>query len=423
MTLGRISSAIFKQNLSGQDLLAKFTAIEVCANKLATQANIDSFRRQKLLLNSATDMTKMIVSSTRRQDRGFNTVILNQQGLSEAVYSQDKSIKLVQQTLNQCLSFLMASPAPAFASKPCMDYLETANTVEGDGNPRSLSPSSDIALTRERDRRQLASFLDQISLDPKGDVSLEDVSGQLGLIYALSLTSQDRAVALLTSPRLQTWVTSTFSCALLINGQMFSSEHETRRSPLSYFCAKFVDSILTRPPPDQSENNNPVFVVRWFCGQHTDVREDFDAHPAGMVSNMLSQLVHQVRVKLPQVTLKNLTLPGGDLQFLDICHLFVQLAKALPTGTILFCIIDGISYYEDYDRRDECMKVLSMLTDLTRDIVDGPLIKLLVTAPLRAHHVQNLFEAGEVTDMDQHYPPNGGFHALQWDLGVGSVIG
>ena len=66
-----------------------------------------------------------------------------------------------------------------------------------------------------------------------------------------------------------------------------------------------------------------------------------------------------------------------------------------------------------------------MLADLTRqsqDIADGPLIKLLVTAPIRSHHVQDLFAAEEVMDRDQYYPPNGGFHALQWDLGVGGVL-
>ena len=86
--------------------------------------------------------------------------------------------------------------------------------------------------------------------------------------------------------------------------------------------------------------------------------------------------------------------------------------------TILFCIIDGISYYEDAECQIDCTEVLSMLTNLTRRAANGPLIKLLITAPLRSHYVHELFEGRELLNMDEHYPSNGGFSALQWDVGV-----
>ena len=72
------------------------------------------------------------------------------------------------------------------------------------------------------------------------------------------------------------------------------------------------------------------------------------------------------------------------------------------------------------------MEVLSTMTNLARG---GPgnnnnecLIKLLVTAPLRSHHVQDLFADTERLDLDEYIEPNGGFTAAQWDMGIGGVM-
>ena len=72
------------------------------------------------------------------------------------------------------------------------------------------------------------------------------------------------------------------------------------------------------------------------------------------------------------------------------------------------------------------MEVLSTMTELARR---GPendnnecLIKLLVTAPLRSHHVQGLFADTETLDLDEYIEPNGGFTAAQWDMGIGRMM-
>ena len=156
------------------------------------------------------------------------------------------------------------------------------------------------------------------------------------------------------------------------------------------------------------------------------MRVDPDAHPPGLLNNLLSQILHQFFENSLEATIEDLVSPNPEPQLSDFCHVFVQLVNALPTGTILFCVIDGISYYEDADRRDECMDVLTMLVDLTaqsQDLTDGPLIKLLITAPLRSHYVQRLFEDEAIMNMDEKYAPNGGFTAMQWDFGVGSLLG
>ena len=408
MALGRISSRIFKQNLSGQDLLDKIQKIQICADQLAVQANMDFMQRQD---NGTRNLTHMVISSSRSQDRGFNTILLRQHALEEMIQSQ-------AQTLNRCLAFLKSPPVRPAIATPSREYLEAGESKEESSNQQRLPPSPGMVLGRAENREQLLVLLNKLGNDEDDDVRTRDVSAQLNLIYRLSLPSQDRAVALILSSPLQRWLTETSSRALLINGQMFSSEHEARQSPLSYFCAKFIDGVLSK---NQQDISNPVFAVCWFCGQHTDVRADVDAHPPGLLSNLLSQLIHQLLQSPLLTTLQDLALSDQHAQLSDLCFLFTHLVRSLPKGTVLFCIIDGISYYEDADRRDECMEVFSMLTSLTRQSrteSDRCLLKLLVTAPLRSHHVQSLFEADEVMNMDEHYPPNGGFSALQWDLSV-----
>ena len=141
-----------------------------------------------------------------------------------------------------------------------------------------------------------------------------------------------------------------------------------------------------------------------------------------MVGQLIVQLLEHPL--LPQ--LAHLPILGNDPSLSSLCNLFTMLVQSLPRGSILFIVIDGISYYEDEARREECMEVLSTMTELVRN---GPgsrnnecLVKLLVTAPVRSHYVQYLFADTETLDLDEHIEPNGGFTAAQWDLGIGRVI-
>ena len=398
-------------------------------------------QNQNCLLDGGKDLTRLMVTSTRKQDRGFATVSLQQNTMIEIVKSQGKRIQAQENLLrgqasllNQLLNTLKATPRrisePPSGLK--YEYLEYEDSTDGYRTPRGRSPSPRAIENQERYRKRLDNLLKILNVDSgEVDTAAEDASSILRIISSLSSGSQDRAVALIKSPTMQTWLTSAVSLPLLVNGHMFSAEGETRQSPLSYFCAKLVDSIFPRNTSSQTRTDRSVFAVRWFCGQHTNMYDygpgmtDYDAHPPGMLNNMLAQLVTQILECpfLPQ--LEDLSLTRHDPQFIELCSLFNLLVRALPRGSILFVVIDGISYYEDEERREECMEVLSTLTELTRESsesANGCLVKLLVTAPLRSHYVLDLFNDTEILDLDEYIPPNGGFTALQWEMGVGGVM-
>jgi len=408
---GRLSSAIFRQNMSGKELQDKIKDIEIYTTRISTQASINSMQRQNISVQGIRDVTKMTISSARSQDRGFNTIALSQS-------DQNRRLQSVEKALNQCMNLLKASLRTAAESARSIEHLGSEIADSRQSNALSRAPSPNAALEQQQIRQQLNDLLGNLSVDQQADVVATDISIQLNLVYVLSLASQDRVVAFITSPRLQTWLTSPSSSILHVNGQMFSNEREARQSPLSYFCAKFVDSIVVHHQSSQRENGTPIIAICWFCGQHTNMRTDCDAHPQGMLNNLLAQLIHQMIGSSPHPKVTDYRLSKVDPQLSELCSLFVQLAEALPMDTILFCIIDGISYYEDAECQIDCTEVLSMLTNLTRRAANGPLIKLLITAPLRSHYVHELFEGRELLNMDEHYPSNGGFSALQWDVGV-----
>lgn len=415
--------------MSGKGLEEKIRDIRIYADRLAVQASIASMERQKGMDEEQKDIAAMVVSSRRSQDHGFNTIANRFESMAQSLnqteslrHDDRRLLESMAESLNQIFGHLKDNPTRLSSSTK---YLEPNYSAEGpqDFQNRSPSPSSMLAL--EGNRQQLDTLLSRLNVDHQADVATSDTVKQLKLIHILSLESQDRAVALISSPQIYTWLTSTTSCAFHVNGQMFSSEYEARQSPLSYVCAKFVDSVLARARHHQNSISNPVVVLRWFCGQHTNISTNYDAHPPGMLNNLLSQLVHQLLSLGIESTPAHLSPLGHDPTLSDLCGLFMELTESLPIGTILFCILDGVSYYEDAQRRTELAEVLLMLTTLKRQCYEatkGPLIKILTTAPLRSLLAPEFFDNDEVLNMDESYPPNGGFTALQWDAGIGRKI-
>ncbi|KAL8857163.1 MAG: hypothetical protein Q9178_006218 [Gyalolechia marmorata] len=411
----RMGSALFKQNKSGEALQEKIKLVNHHATRLSKQADISSMQRQHAMYEGEKDITKMMISSARNQDRGFNTLAFYHRDMSEEIRRQRI---LSEATLNHLMYMLKAQPIMGQRGDESMTIREH----------QSAQPSPNRESEEELHSTQLnalKTLLGKLEIDEEKDVASTDTSTQLRLIHTLSIASQDRAVALIMSPRLQAWLTNTSSAMMLVNGHMFSNEDEARQSPLSFLCAKLIDDVLNRSRRSDGMVDHSNVGIRWFCGLHTDMRRDPDAHPKGMMNSMISQLINQVLDLFSGVSMGDFSLLDRDLDLGSLNSIFDSLVMTLPGGTILVCLIDGISFYETEDRENECEEVLFMLTSLVRrcqQIDHGPVIKLMVTAPLRSHLVHRLFREEEILDMDETYPSNGGFSALQWDMGMGAVV-
>ena len=421
--------------MSGKDLQGKIGKIGVFAKRLSEQASIASMDRQKAMEETQNFTAAKVISSSRSQDRGFNTIADNVISLGKSVNhhhevtemqrQEDKRQKeCIIECLNDIVGLLKEHPSLRKGPVSNLEFLDQACPTENvqDFQRRSLPPDSMLALGDNR--YQLNTLLGRLNVDKEADIASRDTVEQLRLIHILSRESQDRAVALIKSPQIHTWLTSTASSVLHVNGQMFFSEHEARQSPLSYTCAKFVDSVFTKVQ-HSTTTRTPTIILRWFCGQHTDFRIDYDVHPPGMLNNLLYQFIRQLLSLGIGSTSAHLPSLSNNPTLSELCELFVGLTQCSPPGSILFCILDGVSYYEDASRRDELTEVLLILKTLTNqghEAAKGPLVKILTTAPLRFFLASRIFAINEVFDMTERYPPNGGFTALQWDAGIGGAL-
>lgn len=167
--------------MTGKELQLKINMIEDCGKRLATQANIDSYQRQKLILQGGKDLTQLMVSSTKRQHHSFNAIALHQRVISEDMQSQRETqeshgrmLQYVVASLNKCMSHLKACPSPAVDPLPRIHYLESEVPVEGLLSAMCRSPSPKAALQQQSTQQQLKSFLRKLSIDDQSDVAARD---------------------------------------------------------------------------------------------------------------------------------------------------------------------------------------------------------------------------------------------------------
>lgn len=185
-------------------------------------------------------------------------------------------------------------------------------------------------------------------------------------MIAIPLLDQDRTTAIIQHESTDKWLTDADSGALLIHGNC--RRHDgicpttIASALLVSFFAKFRNFI----------------TLYWFCGSHIN-GPGCDA--LGMVQSLICQLL-----SLPALECTLEKQHKSDIKDLKkMLELLKKLLRQLPSGTVVVCIIDGISYYEgEHQHRDTC-RTIRRLVRLTR--AGEPVLKLLITSPTRTMHV------------------------------------
>ena len=239
-----------------------------------------------------------------------------------------------------------------------------------------------------------------------------DVAANIYLAMTLSLEDQDRSVYVIRSQKLITWLTTTLSATLLVNGHCVDIQ---RRSPMSFVCAKLADSL-------QRAHENNVLTMHFFCGEHVLWQDNIDNTPSGIINSLLGQLLkHCKHLDLSSVTML------GDFRKDDtdaVCKRFHTVLKQISKEQVVFVIIDGLSYYaDDPDREEETNRLLSSLISFTkrqRKHSRECIFKLLLTSPnrLQIAAVDELAE-DDILEVPERLPRGGGFTEMQWNLGIG----
>ena len=226
-------------------------------------------------------------------------------------------------------------------------------------------------------------------------------------------------MVIMRSHKLQKWVRNTHSSALLINA---NHQGSTRQQPTSFICAKLVDSITPCPSDAQTEFQM-ILPLAFFCGEHLQ-KTDPDSGPDGMMRSLLAQILlaysdFDLRA-IPQIQ----HLDFDDVN--DLCDVFDLLIAQLPQYTVVFCIVDAISFFEDDESVcAEANVVVQALVDVVERTKDGGCrFKLLLMSPWNSHVLYRNMrdQEGDVVWLPGKIPAQGGFTGSKWRASVESGL-
>lgn len=211
------------------------------------------------------------------------------------------------------------------------------------------------------------------------EVASQDLQNILQEGELFSTKLQTQASAFMGSQKLQDWLTSTTSSTLF--AQMESGEN----NPIS--ALSFVSSLLYQTL-QASQQTLPLLYV---CGLHTDWYRDAFPCAEGMLQSLLVQLL--VGLEHENVSLDFIDqalfhgLEKADL--VSLCTVFEALIDQIPPSTILFVIVDGVSFYETQDRVPGTCYAISKFIKIAETA--GKAMKLLVTCPGVSGYVRKGF--------------------------------
>ena len=232
-----------------------------------------------------------------------------------------------------------------------------------------------------------------LGFDPQ--LASRDVRRTIAEGHVFSLHDQERAEYLMNSAPFKTWLTSQDSRLMLVNG---NAEAE-RISPASFACGLLSNAL---------EHSRATTILTFFCGLHTESGDD-DTGARQMLANLLGQLLEQYSefdlsfLDPSQRT----TLEEHDVDFL--CNVLVSLVKQLPSGQIVLCMIDGISYYETRRLKEDSRTVINVLIDLVEDEGLQAIMKLMVSSPSRCRWASQTLARERIFNMpeDMEYTNQG----------------
>lgn len=200
----------------------------------------------------------------------------------------------------------------------------------------------------------------------------------------LSPAEQGQAQSLMRMDRFWMWFTSVDSDMLHVGGSLMDpSQHQLRVSSLSAVCATIVASITQR--------NADATALHYFCGLHVSSNDALKG-PQGLMRCLTSRLLVELQGKYGVVP--NLTfLDAGSIERLQyhnleqLCDLFCRLIMQFESNTTIYCMIDGICWFERQDMLEDLFRAVQSIHAMVDDPGKRVTLKVLLTSPLRSRHI------------------------------------
>ncbi|KAK7923527.1 hypothetical protein PG985_007598 [Apiospora marii] len=268
---------------------------------------------------------------------------------------------------------------------------------------REVSPQPPLIVAPTVVTQQaLLEFLDSAGMETD---DMDYITSQRELIVA---GGQDRTEQIMKSPQLREWLVQAESKELLIHG----NSEPAPISPISFFCALLMRNL---------RGVEQFKSLAFFCGSHP--YDDLGgARP--MIMSLLAQLLEQQRFDLSFIDHElAYSMDGGAIE--AFCYVFGQLVHQVKSTESVFCVVDGINFYEGLGEESlqEMAYVLRSLLDLTRE--SGAVFKILVTSPSITEDTRQAIEDENYLALPEQAMNTLGFSDLrferQWQEGLSTV--
>ncbi|OJJ42681.1 hypothetical protein ASPZODRAFT_137067 [Penicilliopsis zonata CBS 506.65] len=226
------------------------------------------------------------------------------------------------------------------------------------------------------------------------------------------------AEQVVNTQQFQDWIVSPYSAKLLVHWDFQLPECIAGISPLSVLC-----TTLSQALGAQERFLSAVF----FCGRHVETAreqealdEDSDGSRSSsssssrsssggrsllnsLILQLLDQQAFDTRSLSQQVAMS--VVQQGQLD--ELIHLLVCMVRQVPETTTLFCIVDGVAFFERTEFQDESLRVLSALLALVHDQAVSATVKVLFTSSPGTEIVRAAFEPEDLL-LDVSGLPGGG---------------
>lgn len=226
------------------------------------------------------------------------------------------------------------------------------------------------------------SVTDLLGILGNPDAASLDMEHMVQIKELIPISHRETVESLAITSTFADWTAAPVSRKILVHAQ-FEGTHYV--SALSLFCTSLYQIL---------ESTGQYIPLIFFCGRHLDSQDGGHL----MIKNLTVQLLQQHKFNIRNLErYVDLTLANsGDVK--QLLTLFRYLILQLSDHTV-FCIVDGIKYYErDHFLRDMSL-VLSALLDLTEDTNMRSVFKILVASPSPTTIVRQAFSTDEILSL------------------------
>ncbi|KAK7915164.1 hypothetical protein PG985_012867 [Apiospora marii] len=195
----------------------------------------------------------------------------------------------------------------------------------------------------------------------------------------------DRTEVIMPTPQFRNWLVNASSQELLIHG----NSDPLPVSPLTLFCALLVQNL---------RRLDNFWTLAFFCGCHP--YEEYGGART-LIASLISQLLRKRPFDLSFIQHDHVyQMDLGNVK--TFCFVFGQLVQQIDPDDTVFCIIDGINFYEGRaELLEDTADTIRFLLDLTHG---HTVFKILLSSPSNTEDVRKAIRDDDYLSLQRDVP-------------------